>query len=187
MPALDVIDRDGRLEVRSLLRTRVRLLFGVLALIPLLAPYELLVAARWEFSLHPTFLFAALVSLGAVAVSALLCHAALAGLSSRMVFDGRAGTFLHAAGAPVVTHDTRVHPLTDVRGVEVGVRDWSDGSPSYHLRITVEDGTVFTSGASGSHEEIEAIRARVERVMEGVAVRAGRGPSDAEPRPGSPG
>lgn len=169
--ALDVIERDGHLEVRSPMRTRMRLLFAALALVPLLAPYDLLIASQWEFSLHPVFLLAVLVSAGAVAVSALLLYAAVAGLSSRMSFDGGVGTFRYIAGAPVVKRHTRTQPLTDVRGVEVGVRDWSDGSPSYHLRITVVDGTVLTSGASWSREEIEAIRGRVERILEGVAVR----------------
>jgi hypothetical protein len=166
------------------MRTRVRLLFAALALIPLLAPYELLVAARWEWSLHPVFLFAVLVSAGAVAVSALLLYAAVAGLSSRMVFDVGAGMFRYTAGAPAVKRHTRVQPLADVRGVEVGMRDWSDGSPSYHLRITMVDGTVFTSGASWSREEIEAIRARVERNLEGIAVRAGPEWGGDSERPG---
>jgi hypothetical protein len=49
----------------------------------------------------------------------------------------------YAYEAPVVRRGRRVYPLSSVTGVEVGARDWSDGAPTYHLRIVMDDGTVI--------------------------------------------
>jgi len=101
------------------MRTGTRVLFAVLALFPLLAPYELIVKVEWESYLHPFFLLAAFISVGATALSAFLVFAAVAGLSSQMVFDARAATFTYSAQAPIVRPTSQVYPMADVVGVEV--------------------------------------------------------------------
>lgn len=161
-------ERDDRLEVRSPMRTGTRVLFFVLALFPLLAPYELIVKVEWESYLHPFFLLAAFISVGATALSAFLVFAAVAGLSSKMVFDARAATFTYSAQAPIVRPTSQVYPMADVVGVELRERNWSDSAPSYHLGVVVAGGTVFESGSSWSRGEIELLRVRVEQFLSGT-------------------
>jgi hypothetical protein len=161
----ELVESANRLEIRSPMRAGMRVLLAALALFPLLAPYELLIRVEWQQYMHPAFFLVAFISVGAMALSALLLFAAIAGLSSQMVFDKGSATFTYSAKAPVIRRKGQTHPLSEVCGVEVGVRDWSDSAPTYHLGVSVTDGTVFESGSSWSRDEIELIRARVQQFL----------------------
>lgn len=164
----ELLEHMDCLEIRSRMRVGMRILLAALGIFPLLAPYELLVKIDWEHFMSPFFFLAAFISAGAMALSAFLFFAAVAGLSSKIVFDRRTATFSYSCEAPVVRRTRQVHPLSDLRGIEVGVRDWSDGAPTYHLGITVKDGTVFESGSSWSRDEIERMRGRVDQFLAAV-------------------
>jgi hypothetical protein len=148
----------------------MRALLAALALFPLLAPYELIVEVEWESYLHWFFLLAAFISAGAIALSAFLLFAAVAGLSSRMVFDAGAGTFVYSSHAPVVRPAPRAYPLGAVASIEVCERAWSDGAPTYHLGVATDDGMVFESGSSWSRGDIESISVRVEQFLSDTGV-----------------
>jgi hypothetical protein len=96
---LRIVETADVLEVQAPKPQSRRGLFLVLSLAPLLAPYELIVRPNWDNYSNPHFLFAALVSGGAVAMSAFFAWAALAGLSSRMRFDRVGRTFSYSASA----------------------------------------------------------------------------------------
>ena len=83
----DTIETEGVLEIRDRVSLRTRVIFALLSLFPLLAPYELLILPKWEHRLHPFFLLCAFISIGAMTLSGLLVWAAIAGLNSRMRFD----------------------------------------------------------------------------------------------------
>ncbi len=164
----EVIENADRLEIRSPMRVGMRVIMAALGFFPLIAPYELLIKIQWEHYANPFFFLAAFISAGATALGAFLFFAAVAGLSSQIVFDRRAATFHYAYEAPVVRRTKRVYPLSDIRSVDVGVRDWSDGAPTYRLDVGMIDGTVFESGSSWSRDEIESIRSRVGRFLAAV-------------------
>ncbi len=161
----ELCEKDERLEVRSPMRPGMRVLLAILALFPLLAPYELIVKVEWESYLHPFFLLAAFISLGAIALSAFFLFAAVAGLSSHMVFDAGAGTFVYSSHAPIVRPSPREYPLRAIDGIEVRERDWSDGAPTYHLGVVMTDGAVFESGSSWSRGDIESIEVRLQQFL----------------------
>lgn len=158
-----VVTSDKRLEIRSPMRPGMRILLALIALLPLLAPYELLVRADWQHYLNPFFIFAALISAGAIAVSAFFVVAAIAGLSSVIIFDKPSTTLTYSFEAPVVRRTQRSYPLSAFGDVRTVQRDWSNSSPSCHLEVILEDGTVIESGSSWSREDIEDIRVQVER------------------------
>jgi len=164
----ELVEHIDCLEIRSRMRGGMRVLLAALGLFPLMAPYELLIKIDWEHFISPFFFLAAFISAGAMALSAFLFFAAVAGLSSKIVFDKKAATFSYSSEAPVVRRTRQVQPLSDVCSTGVGVRDWSDSAPTYHLSITVKDGTVFESGSSWSREEIESIRVRIDRFLAAV-------------------
>lgn len=168
MPHPELVERADRLEIRSPVHVGMRVLFAVLGLFPLLAPYELLIRVDWGHYLNPFFFLSAFISAGATAVSALFFFTAVAGLSSRMVFDRRAATFHYSSQAPIVRRSRRSHPLSDIRCIEAGIRDWSDSAPTYHLGVSMRDGTVFESGSSWSRNEIESIRSGVDRFLAAI-------------------
>jgi hypothetical protein len=160
-----LIASDERLEIRSPMRPGMRVLLALLALFPLIAPYELLVRVDWQHYLNPVFFFAALLSAGAIVLSAFFIFAAIAGLSSEITFDKSNATLTYSFEAPVVRRKRRVYPLSTLSTVETVKRDWSDSSPSYHLDVILVDGTVIESGSSWSRDDIEAMRTRVQRFM----------------------
>lgn len=166
MPHPELRESPNRLEIRSPMKVGMRVVLALIGLFPLIAPYELIIKIDWQTYLHPFFLFAALVSCGAIAVSALFFFAALAGISSVMSFDADTATFHHTSQAPIVRRTVAVYPLADVRGVEVAVQDWSDSGPTYHLSISMADGKVFESGASWARKDIESILQQVNKFLQ---------------------
>jgi hypothetical protein len=159
---IEVSGDEQRLDVLSRMPWGTRLLFALLALIPLLAPYELMWRVQWNDYRHPVFLLAALISAGAVVLSAFFISAAVAGLSSQMTFDAARSTFTYSTRAPLAPHRTLVLPLSSLESVHVRTHEWSDGAPSYTLTVTMSDGATFDSGSSWLREDIERERARVE-------------------------
>jgi len=164
----ELVEHADVIEIRSRMRVGMRVLLSALGLFPLLAPYELLIKIDWEHFMNPFFFLAAFISAGATALSAFFFFAAVAGLSSKIVFDRHTEKFSYSREATVVRRTRQVQPLSAVRNIEVGVRDWSDGAPTYHLSVIVKDGTVFESGSSWSRDEIEWIRRRVEQFLAAV-------------------
>jgi hypothetical protein len=161
----ELIEHVECIEVRSRMRVGMRVLVAAFGLIPLLAPYELLIKIDWNHFINPFFFFAAFISAGATAVSALFFFAAVAGLNSIIVFDRRAATFSYFQKAPVIRGTRQVQPLQDICNIDVGVRDWSDGAPTYYLRVTMKNGSVFESGSSWARKDIERIRSRIEHFL----------------------
>jgi len=137
----------------------------LLGLIPLLAPYELLWRVHWHDYWNLVFLLFAIVSVGAIAVSGFFLFATLAGLSSQMSFDARRSTFTYSERAPIVRQRTQVLPLSSIESIHVRTQEWSDGSPSYSLEVTMFNGTVFDSSSSGSLQEIEQAKVQVEAFL----------------------
>ena len=162
---LRVTESGDRMEITSPMPVGKRLAFLVLALVPLLAPYQLLIAPGWENITNPFFGFAALVSFGAMAVSAFLVWAAIAGIESTARFDRQRATLTTAARAPVMPLQTHTYAFNAVRAVEVETTEWSDGGPSYTLRIDTADGRAFKLLAGYDQAEVEAVRRQVSRFL----------------------
>jgi hypothetical protein len=167
MSPLELMESADRLEIRSPLRAPMRVLLAALGLFPLLAPYELLLRIDWQSYLHPFFFPAGSVSAGAALVSAFFFFAAIAGLSSELMFDRRASVFGYAYRAPVVRRTLVLYPIAAACCIEVGERAWSDGAPSYSLRVILNHGKVIESGSSSSRAAIESIKGRVEAFIAG--------------------
>jgi len=162
---LRVIESGDQLEINSPMPVGRRLLFAVLALVPLLAPYQLLIAPGWESILNPFFGFAALISLGALAVSGFLVWAAIAGIESTARFDRQRRTLTTVARAPVMPLQSRTYSLDDLRAIEVETTEWSDGGPSYSLKIDTADGRAFKLLAEYDKAEAEEVRRQVSRFL----------------------
>jgi hypothetical protein len=155
---LRVFQTPDRLSVCSPLPAGNRILFLLLSLFPLLAPYELLFRVRWTDYWNFFFLFAAAISAGAVFVSAFLVWAAVAGMNTEMVFDRRRGIFYFAFQVPILRRHVQEHPLASVRELAVETHEWSDGASSYSLKALLKDGVTFSLGACWSRAEVQAAR-----------------------------
>jgi hypothetical protein len=147
-----------RMEIRMPMPRGNRILFLLLALFPMLAPYELIYRIEWNDYWNPFFLFAAGISGGALAVSAFLVWAAIAGLNTEMVFDKRLGIFFFAVQAPILRRRVQKFPLAWVRELDVETHEWTDGAPSYSLKAELLDGNAVSLSACWSRAEVEAVR-----------------------------
>ena len=161
-----VVEGQDVFEIQSYLPNGGRVLFLLLALFPLLAPYELLIRPNWNSIWHLSFLFVLVISIGAMAVSAFLVWAAVAGLNASLRFDRSEGTFTYGAGAPIVRWKSQQGLIEDITDLRIAKKDWSDGGPSYALVIQMADGRTFKSGSSWSREEIEVIVRRVSTFLD---------------------
>jgi len=156
-----IIETDQTLELRHIMRPVTRVLLLLLSLFPLLAPYQLIYLPDWQSYWNVYFLFVALISLGAMAVSAFFVWAAIAGLSTELRFDKNSNTFTYIQQAPVVRPQRTDYPLASIKSVEMEKTEWTDGGPSYHVNIEMIDGRKFTPGSSWSRVETEQERDRV--------------------------
>lgn len=154
---LRVIETKEVFEIQSLMPIGKRLLFLTLALIPLLAPYELIIKVDWQNYLNPFFLIALLISLGALFVSSLFVLGAISGLSSTLKFDRSSNTITRSTQAPVVMKRIVQYPFDQLAEIHVYEHEWSDGESSYSVMVAMTDGESLKSGTSWSREEIEAL------------------------------
>jgi hypothetical protein len=173
---VQLIETDGRLELVSPMPSGQRVLIAVVGLVPLLAPYELLLRVDWQSFLHPFFLLAAIVSAGALAVSFFFIFAAVAGLASRITLDARTSTFTYSHVAPVVPRLTRKGRLDSIESVAVRTHQWSDGADSYSLRIVTTDGSAFETSSSWSMDDVVRVKDAVEAFLQRY-----RGQADVRP------
>lgn len=163
---LKVIETKNYIEVQSRLPASQRVLLAAIALLPLWAPYQLIIRPDWQDYLNVFFLIVAAVSIGAVAVSVLFAWAAVAGLNERLRFNRARRHLTYTAGAPLVRrHHTR-RPMADIAHLGTEKHDWSDGTPSYRFVTHMVDGKTFKAGAAWPREEIDRVVARVSGFLE---------------------
>ena len=161
----DVIEGDQILEIRSTLRAGQRVLYALFSLVPLLAPYELLIRPGWSGYGNPFFLFAAAISVGAVTVSLFLLWAAVAGLDTRLRLDGRRSSFTYVSRAPILRMPTVRGRLADIAELRLEQHDWSDGEPSWTVVAVTRDGRKLHAGSSFDRENVEEIARRVSAML----------------------
>jgi hypothetical protein len=154
-------ETQAQIEIYYHMHTGTRVFFGLIALIPLLAPYELILKTRWQNLWNLFFVFSAVICLGALALSAFLLWAALAGLSTRLVFDREGRTFTVTQFSPLIRPRPAIYALSAIQSITVDQHDWSDSAPDFSLLVTLTNGQKFSSGTSSSRAEIEQYRQRV--------------------------
>lgn len=158
---LKVIEEKNVIEIQSCMPGGQRIFYSLLALFPLLAPYELIIRPGWHSYLNVFFLFVAIISAGAMAVSALFAWAAVAGLDAILRLDKAEGILRYSAGALIVRWHTQQCPIADITRLEVETQDWGDGMPSYAFIAQTSDGRRYKVGSSWTKAEIEDTVERV--------------------------
>ncbi len=160
-----IIESRGMLEIQDPMSRGKRVIFLLIGFFPLLAPYQLIIRPNWESYFNPVFLFVAIISLGALAVSGFFAWAAIAGIDSRMIFDREQGLFIFQASAPVVPLKVDEYPLGSITRLSIETHEWSEGSPSYTFKVEMDDGHRFTIGTSWSRLPVEELKGKVESYL----------------------
>jgi hypothetical protein len=158
---INLIEKEDFIEVQSSMPVGQRILFLFISIFPLLAPYQLIIRPKWDSYTNMIFLFCALISTGAVAVSGFFAWAAFAGLNSRLRFDKKYDLITYSCWAPIVPKRLIYSSIKDISKIHIEKHDWSDGSPSYSFVTKTSDGKIFKCGSSWSQGEIEGIISRI--------------------------
>lgn len=163
---LKVTEKEGTLEIQSVTPAGLRILFLLLAVFPLIAPYELILQPKWESFFNLFFLFAAVISLGALTISGFLVWAAIAGLNFMTVFDRRSRMLTYTINAPVLSMRASEYSIDSIDQLRIEKQDWSEGRPSYSLNILLIDGSALKIGSSWLRHELDAIAADIHTFLE---------------------
>ncbi len=117
-----------------------RAILAIAGLVPLLAPWELLVRPSVS-TFDAATLLPWLVSAGAVAVGLPLLAVALLGLRRTVTVDPREGIVSELTQASFRLAWTRTQALARVSGICVEPEEWSDGPPAWCVVARFGDGT----------------------------------------------
>jgi hypothetical protein len=154
-----ITETEDSLEIREVMTAGRRCFFFLLALFPLLAPYELLLRPGWSSYFNFMFILALLISLGALFLSGFFVFAAVAGLSTLFRFDAKAGTLTYIHVAPIVPYRRDLIPVGVIDRIDVETHDWSDGEPSYTVHVRLRDGRSYQSASFWEQEgAIQAVQ-----------------------------
>lgn len=128
-----------RLELLERMSAGLRVLMVLLAALPLLAPYELLMKPHWQ-GYGIAWGFALVISLGAVAVSLLLVAAGLLGLNRKLTIDAGEQAVHYAYESALMPLRGRRYGFAEVSRVWIETHDWTDGPASHGICFSFQDG-----------------------------------------------
>lgn len=156
-----VIEREQSIEIREDMTWDRRVLFLLLGFFPLIAPYELLIEPEWNTLFNFFFLLSLLISLGAIFVSGFLFFAAFAGLSTLLKFDAARRECIYIHHAPIVPFRRDVISYDAIDRIDLEQHDWTDGAPSFSVRVQLRDEGAVKSASFQSQEGASATLDRV--------------------------
>jgi hypothetical protein len=140
-----IMETEDSLEIREVMTAGRRGFFFLLALFPLLAPYELLLHPGWTSYFNFMFILALMISFGALFLSGFFVFAAVAGLSTPLRFDAKAHTLTYIHAAPIVPYHRELISFDVIDSIDVETHDWSNGEPSYNVHVRLRNGRSYQS------------------------------------------
>jgi hypothetical protein len=161
-----ISDHDGVIELRERLTWGRRVLFILISLFPLIAPYQLLIKPSWDSYFNFFFIISLMISLGAFFVSGFLLFISLAGLSTRLIFDPTTQTFTYIHEAPIVPFRRDLIAFDEITRIEVEKHDWTDGEPSYSLQVHIKDDRTYKSASFSTQEQARSAQERIAELLE---------------------
>jgi hypothetical protein len=136
-----------------------RLFLFAAGLVPLLAPYELIIRPDWTTFASPAFIFALVISAGAISVSVLMLGAAIAGIDDEVRFEPAGREVIHRSRSPVARMRERRYPFDSVASLETEAVQWDSRADTFRLRLVTRDGQTIRFGAFGRRDSAERVRA----------------------------
>ena len=147
-------EAGGRIEFSSEMPLGARLLILGAGLLPLLAPYELLIKPTWqEFSL--IWLFALSISAGAIATSLLAICVAMFGMSQHIRFDSTSRGLTYSFRTAGGRHGEKQYSFSDIETLAVRTHHWSEGPATYNLALKLRATREIEFGRFGVQTDAE--------------------------------
>jgi hypothetical protein len=151
----------GRIEFIDRLTVVHRISLAVMGLIPLYAAYDLLLRHSLPEGITPAHVVPLVISLGALLVSLLFIGAAFFGMDQRVVIEAATGAVIHTRRAAVLGSRTTRHPFAAIGGTDVAVHEWSEGPPTFNIKIDLLGGGSIEFGRFIVREDAERYLAEV--------------------------
>lgn len=129
---------DNHIEFSSDLGVTVRIFVLISGLFPLLAPYGLLIKPSWPEGFSLLWLFAVIISAGAIGVSIFFLWAALFGMSQSIRFDIVNQSIFYSYKTALKHFHERSYPFNKVEKLQVVTHEWTDGPPSYNIGLKIK-------------------------------------------------
>lgn len=154
------------LEVRDDVSRGQRVVLFALGLIPLIAPYELLIRPNWqENSFGILFVIALIIGLGALIISGLFFAGALLGTSTRLRFDQTRRRLIIDRRTPLLGQRSAVIPFDEIAALRLEEMTWSEGEPSYALIVQTRGGQTYRMQSSSSKPLMEQTLQKVQAIV----------------------
>ncbi len=153
------------LEFRSSQSPVVRIFFFVFGLLPLLAPYELLLKPKWNTFFSPFFFLALVISIGAVGVTVFFLSAALLGLNKVVRFNAAQREVVYGFGAPLLKWRRKLVPFAQIVDLRVETQTWDSGPDTYDLSLDTVDGHSIRFGKFVTRDDAEKTRTAIRTIL----------------------
>jgi hypothetical protein len=161
----EVFESEECFVIQTRVGMGTRIFIGLLGLVPLIAPYDFLVKARWNSYFNFPFLLVLIISIGAVFISAVFVYMGVFATSIKITLDRRTQVFRHSTEAPTIRKKTVEHPLSHIQRLDVRETNWSDGPPSYNLQFVMEGEKVYEVGPFNSLAEVDQTRQQAQQFL----------------------
>ncbi|MBU2102642.1 MAG: hypothetical protein ABH865_02820 [Candidatus Omnitrophota bacterium] len=159
-------ENDRYIEFSNRMSVGLRIMLFLFGLLPLFAPYELLIKPRWTgFSLFA--LLPIIISLGAIAVSVFFLAAALIGLDGVVRFERKKRIVVYGRKALCVRYQESHYSMSDIRSFEIEEREWTDGPKYYVLAMIVRGGKKISFGEFSAQVSAAQYREKLEAAVKG--------------------
>jgi hypothetical protein len=163
---MDIVASETGVTMLSPVSPAKRVGLFVAGLLPLIAPYELLLRPDWQGNyLSLAFVVPTLISLGALALSILLMLAAITSTSVRIHFDASTRHLTETRSGLVGGPRVRQVPFAGITRVHVRETTWSDGPPSYTLIIELADDRRLTLGSDRQRESLDQTAEKITAML----------------------
>jgi hypothetical protein len=159
------VDSGKLIEFSDCIPPLVRVLIFVFGLLPLYAPYDLLLPlSRWNsFSIF--FVGAVAISLGATVLSLLFMAAALFGINSTVRFDGASRVVTYSWQTAVTGLRVRQHSFEEIEHLGIETHEWSDGPATHSIVAALKAGRSLEFGKFDVRAEAQQYLEKLEKLI----------------------
>ena len=141
-----------------------RIIFLLFSLIPLLAPYELLIKPSWDGKISIVLLFFIVISIGAVLVSFFFVSAALFGRSQFFEFDPSRRVVIYRFKTAFFSLREERYDFSKIEALQIKVNEWDSKADTYDISVKIQDRPEMNFGDFSSRQDAEYYLAIVEEM-----------------------
>jgi hypothetical protein len=159
------VDSGELIEFSDHISPVARVLIFVFGLVPLYAPYDLLLPlSKWN-SFSIVFVWALAISLGATILSLLFIAAAFLGISSTVRFDGARRIVTYSWETAVTGLKVRQHAFEEIARLGIETHEWTDGPATHRIVAELKAGRGFEFGKFDARTDAARYLEKLQKII----------------------